>query len=77
MGDSEIAARLRLLDAIRTPTGRYRNQIVAVGETSVTVVSERTGNERVIPFRHIREWTAMNGCILQSIRIILGLEQAA
>lgn len=76
MNDNEIAARLRLVDVVWTPTGRYRNQVLAVGETSVTIVSEVTGNERVIPFQHIREWRTTNGCIIRSFRILLGLESA-
>jgi hypothetical protein len=77
MSDHELAERLRLLDVIWTPTRRWRNQVVEVGENSITVRSEQTGRDRVIPFHHIRESTTENGCIVNSIRLILGLEQHA
>jgi len=75
MEDQEIAERLTLLEVIWTPARRYRNRIVAVGQASVTVVSERTENQREISFHKIRQGTTRNGCIVYSIRVIFGLER--
>jgi hypothetical protein len=77
MEDLEIPERLRLIEVIWTPTRRYRNRVIHVGESSVTVRSEQTERDREIPFSHIRDGATENGYIVQSIRIILGLEQFA
>lgn len=74
MPDSVIAARLRLLDVIWTPTRRWRNHVVAVGDDLVTLRSEQSGEDRDITYQEIRNGTTRNGCIVQSIRMILGLE---
>jgi hypothetical protein len=48
---------------------------VDVGTDSVTVVSERTGNRRTIPYRDLRQAEAVrtNGVIVRVLAQILGL----
>lgn len=73
MSDADLAARLRLLDVIWTPTRRWRNHVVAVGEGLVTLRSEQTGRDRDVTFDDIRHGTTENGCIVRSLRAILGV----
>jgi hypothetical protein len=76
MDDGEIFQRLSLVSEITTPTGRYHNRIVSLDPHSVTLASDAptSRGERTIPFRDIRNWNTTNGCILVSLRRILGIE---
>ena len=73
MADEEMRRRITLISAILTPTGRYRNYVMRVGDDFVEIVSERTDRPRTIPFRDIRNGATSNGCIIESFRQVLGM----
>ncbi len=73
--DEEIAYRLDLLVAVRTPKQRVRNDILEVRADCVRLKSERTGNPREIPFRDLRQAdkASTHGVIVRVLARILGL----
>jgi hypothetical protein len=73
MADEEMRRQISLISAILTPTGRYPNQVVRVGDDFVEIISERTHRLRTISFRDIRNGSSSNGCIIESFRQVLGL----
>lgn len=74
MTNSEIKVRLQPIRRITTLTRPVINDLIYVGDEHLVVRSERTGKERVIPYRHIRNEVAhANGCIADAFRAILGL----
>ena len=74
MTNSEIAARLSLIAAVRTPRQAVWNDIVRVGTDHVVMRSARTGTDRTIPFADIREPAKVtrNGIIVYTLASILG-----
>lgn len=78
---SEIQRRLSLIKQAHTPKRRYYNEIVAVGLTSVTVRSSKSGSKD----RDISYYDILNGILsgadkahsrmILTFRCILGLEQ--
>jgi hypothetical protein len=75
MDDQEVYRRLVLIREIVTPAQEVPNRIV-VEEHGVTVRSSRTENDRTIPFSDILNGSTRHGCIINSLRQILGLGQA-
>jgi len=73
MTDTEMASRLTPITEICTLSEGVRNRIVRIGTEGVTVMSERTENERTIPYQDIRTRSSSHGCIIDSFRQILGL----
>jgi hypothetical protein len=73
--DRQIAQRLRLVATVVTPSQGVRNEIVEVGENSVTVESERTGTRRRIPFGDLRhaDQVTTNGVIVRVLAQVVGL----
>ena len=70
----EIARRLRLIDRFITPDQHIVNQIVRVESDAVVIVSERTQNERSIPFGDILRRATSNQRAIDALRQILGLD---
>jgi hypothetical protein len=75
MTDAEIASRLSLVAAVRTPRQAIWNDIVLVGKDHVVVRSSRTGIDRTIPFADIRQAgrVTRHGVIVYTLASILGL----
>jgi len=75
MKNGEIAQRLNLVAAVRTPVQKVRNEITHVGIDTVTVRSERTGRDRDIPYDQIRNAVneSQNGVVVRTLAEILGL----
>ncbi len=69
----EIARRLRLIDRFITPDQHTVNQIVRVENDALVIVSERTQNERTIPFSDILRRATSNQRAIDALRQILGL----
>lgn len=75
--NEQIAARLRLVKQVWTPTKRYANEVVRVEEGHVVVRSEKTNEERTIPFAHIRQFRRTdNSRIALSLARVVGIPGA-
>jgi hypothetical protein len=73
--DEESHRRLRHVKQVTTPIERVVNEIVEVKSHSVVVRSERTGEEREIPFKAFRNaaTTTPHGVIVRMLAQIVGL----
>src|SRR6266545_2892315 len=69
--DEQIARRLRLIVTVRTEALSVPNEIIEVGDNSVTVRSERTGTPRTVPFRDLRnaESVTTHGQIVRTLAV--------
>jgi hypothetical protein len=74
--NEQIRRRLEHIAAITTLHDRVLNHIVRVGPESVTVRSERSGNEREISYDRIRRYSTEDGSIIDTLRRVLGLDEA-
>ena len=74
MTNEEIANRLRPIRSFVTPEQHVVNRIVRVENAAVVIVSERTQNERTIPFDDIRNRATPHQVAINVLRQILGLD---
>jgi hypothetical protein len=76
--DEDLRNRLAGLREVRTIVHGVVNRVVRLESSRVLVVSERTGHERPIPFRHIRQWrtTRANSRVVRALARAVGLPGA-
>lgn len=74
MTDHQIANALSGLTHVFTSMQRVRNRVVSIGVNSVVVESERTGVQRSVPFRDLRNAASVtrNGVIVRALAHAIG-----